>query len=53
MTLFNAIVRRDTKALAKTLLNKFGSLIGVIFADLVYLQAVPGVGYAVPVSVNN
>ncbi|MDJ1257754.1 MAG: hypothetical protein MRQ07_03780 [Candidatus Midichloria sp.] len=44
---FNAIARRDTKTLAKALLNKFGSLIGVISADPVDLQAVPGVGYAV------
>lgn len=43
MLLFNAIARRDTK----TLLNKFSSLIGVISADPVDLQAVPGVGCAV------
>ncbi|MDJ1305296.1 MAG: hypothetical protein MRQ09_03545 [Candidatus Midichloria sp.] len=47
MLLFNAIARRDTRTLAKTLLNKLGSLIGVISADPVDLQAVPGVGYAV------
>ena len=47
MLLFNAIARRDTKTLAKTLLNKFGLLIGVISTDPVDLQAIHGVGYAV------
>lgn len=47
MVLFGAIPRRDTKALAKTLLREFGSLAGVINAPDARLRQVRGVGDAV------
>lgn len=47
MFLFNSIAKRNTKILAKILLNRFGSLVGVISANPVNFQAVPGVSYAV------
>ncbi len=44
MILFYAVIRRDTKPIAKILLKKFGSLAGVIFADDASLKTVVGVG---------
>jgi len=47
MILFNAIPRRDTKMLAKYLLDKFGSLIAVLSADQIDLKNIPGIGRSV------
>ena len=47
MVLFGAIARRDTKPLAKTLLEEFGSLAAVINAPEARLRQVRGVGDAV------
>jgi DNA repair protein RadC len=44
MLLFLVFSRRDTKTLAKILLNKFGSLGGVINADENQLKGVEGIG---------
>ncbi len=44
MILFYIIPRRDTKPIAKMLLNKFGSLAGIIFADDSALESIKGVG---------
>jgi DNA repair protein RadC len=41
--LYAAIPRRDTKALAKALIKRFGSLAGVLSADRAALTDVPGV----------
>ncbi|MDZ5762627.1 putative RadC-like JAB domain-containing protein [Candidatus Cyrtobacter comes] len=45
--LFDAIPRKDTKILAKTLLQKFSSLQGVFSADIHDLKSVTGVGDSV------
>lgn len=42
MLLFYGIPRKDTRTLAKTLLNTFGSLSGVLEADVTDLKAVTG-----------
>ncbi len=42
MLLFYGIPRKDTRTLAKTLLNTFGSLSGVLDADITDLKAVKG-----------
>ena len=42
--LFNAIPRKNTNAIAHNLLARFGSLKGVLFAELSQLTAVEGVG---------
>jgi DNA repair protein RadC len=47
MLLFRTIPRRDTKPLAKALLQRFGSLAGVLGADPLRLAEVEGVGPAV------
>lgn len=44
MILFYAVVRKDTKPIAKLLLKKFGSLAGIIFADDAALKTIDGVG---------
>ena len=44
MLLTYAIPRRDVNALAHTLLNKFGSLTGVLEADPLRLAAIDGIG---------
>lgn len=46
MALFAAIPRRDTKPLAKELLNKFGSFTEVIHAPIARLREVKGIGDA-------
>lgn len=43
--LYSAIPQRDTNDLAHQLLNTFGSVKGVLEADVQLLQQVPGVGY--------
>ena len=43
MVLFNAVPRRDTKDLAKRLLQRFGSLVAIVSADPIDLQTVLGV----------
>jgi len=47
MILFYAVPRRDTKPLAKLLLNKFGTLAGVVFADDSALKTIQGIGDSV------
>lgn len=47
LLLFRSIPRADTKQLAKSLLNRFGSLADVLGADVNLLQEVPGCGPAV------
>ncbi|MCM2293601.1 DNA repair protein RadC [Allorhizobium sp. BGMRC 0089] len=47
LLLFRLIPRRDTKPIAKALLDRFGSLAGVFGAKLSLLQEVKGVGEAV------
>lgn len=47
LLLFRSIPRADTKQLAKSLLNRFGSLADVLGADINLLQEVPGCGPAV------
>src|SRR5689334_7348733 len=47
MTLFAALPRRDTKPLAKALLNRFGSFADVIAAPRARLMEVQGVGESV------
>jgi DNA repair protein RadC len=44
LLLFPALPRADVKPLAKTLLDRFGGFAGVINAELVELQTVPGLG---------
>lgn len=44
MILFNSFKRKDTKELAKLLLSRFGSLIGVINAEPARLLKIDGVG---------
>lgn len=44
LALFYAIPRRDTNALAHLLLERFGSLSGVLDADVEELRHIPGVG---------
>ena len=46
MTLFLALPRRDTKPLARSLLDRFGSFAGAIAAPPVELRAVEGLGEA-------
>lgn len=47
LLLFRLIPRRDTKPIAKALLDRFGTLAGVFGAELALLQEVKGVGEAV------
>ncbi|HBF32457.1 DNA repair protein RadC [Rhizobium sp.] len=47
LLLFRLIPRRDTKPIAKALIERFGSLAGVFGAQLSLLQEVKGVGEAV------
>lgn len=47
LVLFRAIPRRDTKPLAKALLERFGSFAGVVSAPARRLAELPGVGEAV------
>ena len=47
LLLFQAIPRRDTKPLAKALINRFGSFSSVIRADVDALREVKGVGDSV------
>jgi DNA repair protein RadC len=47
LLLFRLIPRRDTKPIAKALIDRFGTLGGVIGAPAVLLQEVKGVGEAV------
>ncbi len=47
LLLFSAIPRRDTKPLAKALLNRFKSFAGVLAAPPARLKEIPGVGQAV------
>lgn len=44
LLLFYAVPRKDTKALARALLDRFGSLSGVLEASTQELEMVPGVG---------
>ncbi len=46
MVLFTALPRRDTKAIAKALLARFGSFAGAIAAPLPDLRAIEGLGEA-------
>ena len=52
LLLFGAIPRRDTKPLAKTLIDRFGSLAGVLAASPAALQQVAGVGETVAVQLK-
>ncbi len=47
LLLFRLIPRRDTKPIAKALLDRFGTLAGVFGADAILLQEISGVGEAV------
>ncbi len=47
LLLFRLIPRRDTKPIAKALLERFGTLAGVFGADIKLLQEISGVGEAV------
>jgi len=47
LLLFRLIPRRDTKPIAKALIDRFGTLAGVFGADIALLQEVKGVGEAV------
>ncbi|MDR0571559.1 MAG: DNA repair protein RadC [Rickettsiales bacterium] len=44
MLLFSVFARKDTKELAKTLMNKFGNICGVINADEMQLLNIKGIG---------
>jgi DNA repair protein RadC len=44
LLLFYALPRKDVKPLAKDLMRRFGSLKGVLDAELVALKGVPGIG---------
>lgn len=44
MCLYYALPRGDTKPLAKTLIERFGSLTGVLHADPLVLKSIDGVG---------
>lgn len=44
LLLFYAVPRKDTKDLARALLDRFGSLSGVLEASIQELETVPGVG---------
>src|SRR6476661_129851 len=46
LLLFRLIPRRDTKPIAKALIDRFGSLAGVLGAPIHLLQEVKGVGEA-------
>ena len=46
MALFRAVPRKDTKAIAKALLERFGSLSDVFAADPAELESVAGIGPA-------
>ncbi|MDR0555796.1 MAG: DNA repair protein RadC [Holosporaceae bacterium] len=46
LLLFYVLARRDTKPLAKALIERFGSLRGVVLADLGDLESMEGVGKA-------
>jgi DNA repair protein RadC len=52
LLLFRLIPRRDTKPIAKALIDRFGSLGGVFGAELALLQEVKGVGEAVATDIR-
>lgn len=52
LLLFYAIPRRDTKEIAKNLISAFGSVKGVLNADINALKKVPGVGDSASVLLN-
>jgi DNA repair protein RadC len=52
LLLFGAIPRRDTKPIAKALLDRFGSLAGVLAASPEALQAIDGVGETVAIQLK-
>lgn len=52
LILFYAIPQKDTKELARTLLNHFGSYTAVLEASAAELEAVPGVGKNVATYLN-
>ena len=52
LLLFYAVPRRDTNALAHTLLEHFGSYRGVMEADLDALEKVPGIGQGAAVLIK-
>lgn len=52
LLLFRLIPRRDTKPIAKALLDRFGTLAGVFGADLKLLQEVKGIGETVAVDLK-
>jgi DNA repair protein RadC len=43
LLLFSAIPRKDTKEIAKNLLNEFGNITNIINADPSYLKEIPGI----------
>ena len=52
LLLFQAIPRRDTKPIAKALIDRFGSYAGVLRAAPAELQTVDGVGKAAAVAIG-
>ncbi len=52
LLLFYALPRRDTKAIAKNLISVFGSLKGVLSADVSALKKQPGIGDSAAVFLN-
>lgn len=52
LLLFRLIPRRDTKPIAKALLDRFGSLAAVFGAPIALLQEVKGVGEAVALDIK-
>ncbi len=52
IVLFHAILRQDTKPIAKALLKRFGSYAGVLHADAVELGEVKGVGQSAVVALK-
>lgn len=52
LLLFQAILRRDTKPIAKALIARFGSYAGVLRADPEELRTVDGVGKAAAVAIR-
>ena len=52
LLLFYAIPRRDTKEIAKNLVSAFGSVKGVLNADINALKKIPGVGDCAAILLN-